>query len=94
MAGNINQRVADRRHERFLPGARQRSYTQPQRRRRTIKLRDLYKGYKQLDRSPDEIVGTDRFRGSEGADFNFEKVCKRTYLDIASVNSACLVKIQ
>lgn len=61
--------------------------------RRTIKLRDLYKGYKQLDRSPDEIVEQIVFMVPKGADFNFEKVCKRTYLDIASVNSACLVKI-
>ena len=26
--------------------------------------------------------------------FNFEKVCKRTHLDIASVNTACLINLE
>lgn len=56
---------------------------------RAIKLRDLYKGYKQLDKSPDEIVTSVRFKlPTKNTRFNFEKVSKRTYLDIASVNSA------
>ncbi len=56
---------------------------------RTLKLRDLYKGYKQLDKSPDEILTSVRFTlPTKNTRFNFEKVSKRTYLDIASVNSA------
>lgn len=56
---------------------------------RSIKLRELYLGYKQLAKQPDEIITTIRFR-KPGGDFrfNFEKVCKRTYLDIATVNTA------
>ena len=54
-----------------------------------MKLRDLYLGYKQLAKRPDEIVTEIRFRKPSGDfRFNFEKVCKRTYLDIASVNTA------
>ena len=56
---------------------------------RSLKLRDLYKGYKQLDKSPDEIVTSVSFKlPSKNTRFHFEKVSKRTYLDIASVNSA------
>ncbi|MBL0044290.1 MAG: FAD binding domain-containing protein, partial [Flavobacteriales bacterium] len=56
---------------------------------RTMKLRDLYKGYKQLDKSPDEIVTSVSFKlPSKNTRFHFEKVSKRTYLDIASVNTA------
>ncbi|MFZ1688790.1 MAG: FAD binding domain-containing protein [Flavobacteriales bacterium] len=56
---------------------------------RSLKLRDLYKGYKQLDKSQDEIVTSVRFTlPGKNTRFNFEKVSKRTYLDIASVNSA------
>ncbi|MBK9177511.1 MAG: FAD binding domain-containing protein [Flavobacteriales bacterium] len=56
---------------------------------RSLKLRDLYEGYKQLDKSPDEIVTSVRFTlPGKNTRFHFEKVSKRTYLDIASVNSA------
>ena len=56
---------------------------------RTMKLRDLYKGYKQLDKSPDEIVTSVSFKlPSKNTRFHFEKVSKRTHLDIASVNTA------
>ncbi|MBP7409541.1 MAG: FAD binding domain-containing protein [Flavobacteriales bacterium] len=56
---------------------------------RSLKIRDLYKGYKQLDKSPDEIVTAVRFTvPNKNTRFHFEKVSKRTYLDIASVNSA------
>ncbi len=54
-----------------------------------LKLRDFYKGYKQLDKSADEIVTSVRFTlPTKSTHFHFEKVSKRTYLDIASVNSA------
>jgi xanthine dehydrogenase small subunit len=54
-----------------------------------LPLRDLYLGYKKLAKQPDEIITAIRFR-RPGADFyfNFEKVCKRTFLDIATVNTA------
>ncbi|MBK7240763.1 MAG: FAD binding domain-containing protein [Flavobacteriales bacterium] len=54
-----------------------------------LKLKDLYKGYKDIDKSADEILTTVRFKlPTQHTRFNFEKVSKRTYLDIASVNSA------
>lgn len=60
--------------------------------KRELKLKDFYKGYKQLDRNPDEYIETISFNVPEKkAIYNFEKVSKRTHLDIASVNSACLV---
>lgn len=56
---------------------------------RQMKLKDLYKGYKDLDRSPEEILTKVRFKlPTKNTRFNFEKVSKRTYLDIASVNTA------
>lgn len=56
---------------------------------REIKLRDFYLGYKMLDKTADEVLEKIRFKKPAGTFlFNFEKVCKRTYLDIASVNTA------
>lgn len=56
---------------------------------RTILLKDFYKGYKTLDKSANEIITSISFPvSSNEAHFNFEKVSKRTHLDIASVNSA------
>ncbi len=56
---------------------------------REVSLRKLYKGYKQLDKQPNEFVQQVSV-ALPGADtyFNFEKICKRTTLDIASVNTA------
>jgi len=54
---------------------------------REIPLRDFYLGYKQLAKSEDEFITKIRFQ-TDFTHFNFEKVCKRTYLDIASVNTA------
>ena len=62
---------------------------------RVLSLRDLYLGYKQLARSDDEYIKTIRFRKPTGDfRFNFEKVCKRTYLDIATVNTAISITIR
>ncbi|RYY41347.1 MAG: hypothetical protein EOO08_02390 [Chitinophagaceae bacterium] len=62
--------------------------------RRTVRLRDFYKGYKSIDKSADEIVESISFiPPAEGTFFNFEKVSKRTYLDIASVNTACQLRL-
>lgn len=61
---------------------------------RTIYLKNFYKGYKQLDKNDDEFIEKITFtQPSRESVFNFEKVCKRTWLDIASVNSACLMQI-
>jgi xanthine dehydrogenase small subunit len=61
---------------------------------REIQLKDFYKGYKILDKKEGEIVTKIRFKNPEYGDthFNFEKVCKRTYLDIASVNTAIFLE--
>jgi xanthine dehydrogenase small subunit len=56
---------------------------------RTLSLRKLYKGYKQLDKKPEETIERIWFDLPEkNSFFHFEKVSKRTHLDIASVNSA------
>ncbi|RYY90973.1 MAG: 2Fe-2S iron-sulfur cluster binding domain-containing protein [Chitinophagaceae bacterium] len=57
---------------------------------RKVLLRNFYKGYKKLDKAGDELVVSVSFVPPAAAThFNFEKVSKRTWLDIASVNSAC-----
>ena len=57
--------------------------------KREIPLRKLYKGYKQLDKNPEEYIENIWFElPGKNSYFNFEKVSKRTHLDIASVNSA------
>ena len=62
--------------------------------KRTIYLKDFYKGYKELDKAGDEFIEKIIFtKPPSGSIFNFEKVCKRTWLDIASVNSACLIQM-
>lgn len=56
---------------------------------RKLMLKDFYLGYKQLDKKVDEIITEIAFElPTNITQFNFEKVCKRQYLDIASVNSA------
>ena len=61
---------------------------------RTIKLSEFYLGYKKLDKNPNEYVKAISFKlPSPNCKFNFEKVCKRTNLDIASVNSAILAEV-
>lgn len=59
---------------------------------RKVLLKDFYLGYKQLDKKADEIISEISFElPTNEIKFNFEKVCKRQYLDIASVNSAITV---
>jgi xanthine dehydrogenase small subunit len=55
---------------------------------RTLALKDFYKGYKQKDLQQNEVISRIRFISPLNGIFNFEKVSKRTHLDIASVNSA------
>lgn len=57
--------------------------------RRELLLRKLYKGYKTLDKQPGEYIEKIWFElPGKNTCFHFEKVSKRTHLDIASVNSA------
>ena len=59
--------------------------------KREIPLNKYYKSYKVTERKPDEYMDSINFKIPEGNYFlNFEKVSKRTYLDIASVNTAVL----
>lgn len=61
---------------------------------RTVPLKDFFKGYKSLDKAPDELIESVSFEiTSEKFLFNFEKVSRRTYLDIASVNSSIYLEI-
>ena len=56
---------------------------------RELPLRKLYKGYKTLDKEPEEYIEQIWFQlPGKKTLFNFEKVSKRTNLDIATVNSA------
>lgn len=59
---------------------------------RTISLKDFYLGYKKLAKSESEFISAIRFRKGF-THFNFEKVCKRQYLDIASVNTAISLNV-
>lgn len=62
---------------------------------RTILLKDFYKGYKSLDKSKEEYITQLQFAlPDKNTFFNFEKVSKRTHLDIASVNTAISLKIE
>lgn len=63
--------------------------------KRTIALRKFYKGYKSLDKKPEEFIEKIYFElPGENDLFNFEKVSKRTNLDIASVNTALSITIE
>lgn len=61
---------------------------------RRIKLADFFKDYKKTELQNKEVIKFIILDSSitEGK-FNFEKVSKRTYLDIASVNTALSIKI-
>ncbi|HEY8894309.1 MAG TPA: FAD binding domain-containing protein [Niastella sp.] len=64
-------------------------------RTRQLPLRELYKGYKTLDKQPYEQLGSISFElPGVNTFFNFEKVSKRTNLDIASVNTAICLNLQ
>jgi xanthine dehydrogenase small subunit len=60
---------------------------------RELPLKDLYLGYKTLAKTDEEFITKIRFR-KDFSHFNFEKVSKRTFLDIASVNTAISLKIE
>jgi xanthine dehydrogenase small subunit len=63
-------------------------------RNRTIPLRNLYAGYKQLNKKLEEQIERIWFElPGKNSCFSFEKVSKRTHLDIASVNSAIYLEM-
>ncbi len=62
---------------------------------REVSLRDFYLDYKIIDKQPMEIIEEISLpKPSGNYKFNFEKVSKRTHLDIASVNSAMMIKTE
>jgi len=62
--------------------------------KRELPLRKLYKGYKDLDKRKEEHIEQIWFElPDKNSYFNFEKVSKRTHLDIASVNTAIHLKM-
>ncbi|MGI4821862.1 MAG: FAD binding domain-containing protein [Janthinobacterium lividum] len=62
---------------------------------RTLPLANLYLGYKKLAKTADEQVTEISFPAPQANDFfNFEKVSKRTHLDIASVNTAAWLRVE
>jgi xanthine dehydrogenase small subunit len=61
---------------------------------REIKLKDFYKGYKELELSEGELIAEVSFiLPAENSHLNFEKVSQRTYLDIASANSSIYIEV-
>ncbi|MEO5948277.1 MAG: FAD binding domain-containing protein [Chitinophagaceae bacterium] len=62
--------------------------------KRELPLRKLYKGYKDLDKRKEEYIEQISFElPDKDSYFNFEKVSKRTHLDIASVNMSIHLKM-
>ena len=62
--------------------------------KRVFPLKDFFLGYKKLNINPNEFIESISFEISKNVyKINFEKVSKRTHLDIASVNSALFLKL-
>ncbi|EDP71336.1 xanthine dehydrogenase [Flavobacteriales bacterium ALC-1] len=62
---------------------------------RHLPFKDFYQGYKTYDLKDGELLKDIHFKlPSKHTYFNFEKVCKRTHLDIASVNSAISISVK
>lgn len=60
---------------------------------RVVALKNFYTGYKQLDKKENEILSSVSFKlPQNNFHFNFEKVSKRTFLDIASVNTSIFLE--
>jgi xanthine dehydrogenase small subunit len=61
---------------------------------RELPLRDFYRGYKKLDLAEGEVVEWVAFPEPPDSGFHFEKVGRRQHLDIASVNTAALLRVE
>ena len=60
---------------------------------RTVPITSFFKGYKQPDKIPSEILADILIpEFPSNTKINFEKVSKRKYLDVASVNSAMKIR--
>ncbi len=60
---------------------------------RKVDLKSFYKDYKKFDLKKNEIIKNVYFKApSSNVRFNFEKVSRRTHLDIASVTSAAMIE--
>lgn len=63
--------------------------------KRIVALDNFFKGYKKLNKKESEIIEEISIKvPNKNYKFNFEKVSKRTYMDIASVNSAILLEFK
>jgi len=62
---------------------------------RTLNLSDFFIAYKQIDLKDEELIKYIQINNvSQKSQINFEKVSKRTYLDIASVNTAISIQLK
>jgi len=67
----------------------------PDGRRRELPLKEFYLGYKKLNKTQEEVVEAVTFPSfARNTYTNWEKVSKRAWLDIATVNSACKVVVE
>lgn len=63
--------------------------------KREVPLREIFHGYKKLNKTKSEIIEKIELNLNVKKSFsNFEKISKRTHLDIASVNSAILIDVE
>ncbi|MCX6150850.1 MAG: FAD binding domain-containing protein [Ignavibacteriales bacterium] len=61
---------------------------------RNIAIKDFYLGYKNLDKKEEEFLKSIVIPIPKGNyKFNFEKISRRTYLDIASVNTTIYIEV-
>lgn len=61
---------------------------------REILFQNFHQDYKKYDLKKDELIKSISFRElTKNTKFNFEKVSKRTHLDIATVNTACRILV-
>lgn len=62
---------------------------------RSIPFQEFHQNYKEYDLQDDEVLKSISFsKIDSGEQFNFEKVSKRTHLDIASVNAAAKISLK
>ena len=62
---------------------------------RQLPFQDFHENYKIINLKEDELIASISFDiPKKNTSFNFEKVSKRTHLDIASVNTACKITIE
>jgi xanthine dehydrogenase small subunit len=62
---------------------------------RSLPLSEFYLDYKLINKNSDEYIKSISFNiPGKNNQFSFEKVSKRTYLDIANVNSAMYVEVE